>query len=62
MIPCHDVRNPKCYQESKLLQEEIHIKAKYQKHEFQIAENYSPSVSLKANSSLTQKDIMDRGA
>ena len=36
--------NPKGYQESKLLKEAMHIKAKYQKHEFQIAKSSSPSM------------------
>ena len=44
------------------LQETIHIKAKYQKHESQIAKSSSPSVRWKVNSSLTQKDTTDRGA
>ena len=34
----------KNYQESKLLKETIHINAKYQKHDFQIAKSSSPSV------------------
>ena len=40
----------------------IHIKAKDQKHEFQIAQSSSPSVRWKENSSLTQNDTMDIGA
>ena len=38
---------PKGYQESKLLKETRHIKAKYQEHEFQIAKSSSPSVRMK---------------
>ena len=37
----------------------MHIKAKYQKHEYQSAKSSSPSMRWKVNTSLTQKDTMD---
>ena len=58
MIPFHDFRKAKSYQESKLLKETRHIKAKYQKH----AKKFLSVCEIKANPSLTQKDTMDRGA
>ena len=37
----------------------MHIKAKYQKNEYQSAKISSLSMSSKVNTSLTQKDTMD---
>ena len=61
MIPCQDLKilepiksqNPKrrnTYQ------------SKVSKHEYRIAKSSSSSMSLKVNTSLTQKDTMDRRA
>ena len=45
-----------------LLRKSICIKTKYQTILVQDCQSYSPSVSWKLNTSLTQKDTMDRGA
>ena len=42
------LENPKGYQESKLLKETMHIKAKYQEHEFQITKSSSSSMRMKS--------------
>ena len=55
-------QKPKSCSESKLLKEAIHIKEKYQKHEYQFSKSSSSSMSWKVNTSLTQKDTMDRRA
>ena len=53
---------PKGYEESKLLRKQCVWKQSAESYEYKIAKSSSPSVSWKLNTSLTQKDTMDRGA
>ena len=46
----------------KLLRKQYVSKQSTESYEYKIAKSYSPSVSWKLNTSLTQKDTMDRGA
>ena len=53
---------PKGLKESKLLRKQCISKQSTKSYEYKIAKSSSPSVSWKLNTSLTQKDTMDRRA
>ena len=58
MIPCHNFRKLKAIKSQNSLKKQYISKANYQKH----AKKFLSVREIKENPSLTQKDIMDRGA
>ena len=63
MIPCQDLKSKRKIRVKKnLLRKQYVSKQSTKSYEYKIAKSSSPSVSLKLNTSLTQKDTVDRGA
>ena len=62
MIPCQELKAKRLKRVKKLLRKKCISKQSTKSYEYKIAKSSSPSVSWKINTSLTQKDTMDRGA
>ena len=62
MIPCQELKAKRQIRVKKPLRKQYISKQSTESYEYKIAKSSSPFVSWKLNTSLTQKDTMDRGA
>ena len=62
MIPSEKIESQKAKKSQKLLWKHHTSKQSIESYEYKFAKSSSPSMSWKLNTSLTEKDSMDRGA